>query len=357
MGIYRIINMWVEEVNGRYKFCDRYHGRKVCVTLDGKSAKYQRKAAQILSAKMQELKKPQMYSLADLKKAYLEWKGQNYKKQTVISTDTKLTYILEKLGEDMFVEDVTPAYYKQVMAEAPTSYNERLKFFKAMMKWGYENDYVSKNICDRLPKMKTIPQRVKNANKYLEREELNALLETMNDYWRTLTEFLVLTGMRIGEVIDLTVDDVDMENRTIDVNSTFSLIIKESSSTKTDTSNRQIYIQDELMPVLERIASIRDEFCEKTIFFPSAKGRLQYDSYRKYLREHSEKVLGRKITPHIFRHTHTALLAEAGVQLEQISRRLGHADSKITRDVYLHITEKAREKENEKLKKITLLSL
>lgn len=60
----------------------------------------------------------------------------------------------------------------------------------------------------------------------------------------------------------------------------------------------------------------------------------------------------------VCRSTHcgilTAMLAEAGVPLEAISRRLGHADSKITREVYYHVTEKMKEKENEMIKKVRI---
>jgi integrase len=44
------------------------------------------------------------------------------------------------------------------------------------------------------------------------------------------------------------------------------------------------------------------------------------------------------LTPHSLRHTHTSLLAEAGVPLEAIKERLGHGDDEITERIYLHIT-------------------
>lgn len=350
--------MWVEEVKGRYKFCDRYKGKKVCVTLDGNTAKYHRRAAEILNEKIKKLKVPaaERITLSELKDLYMEWKRKNYKEQSCISTDFRLKKIMQALGENTLVSDVTPAMYKNIMDDDPEAYNDKLKYFKALINWGYQNDLISVNITDRLPKKKTAPVRIKDADKYLEKDELIALLEDMNEYWKCLTEFLALTGMRIGEVIDLNIEDVDLSNRTIDVNSTFSLITRKSSSVKTDTSYRQIYIQDELIPVIERIQALRKGFPNSKAFFPASRGKLQYDSYRKYLREHSEKVLGRRITPHYLRHTHTALFAEAGIQLPAISRRLGHADSKITEQVYMHITEKTQEKENERMKKVTLLS-
>ncbi|WML43138.1 tyrosine-type recombinase/integrase [Neobacillus sp. PS3-40] len=44
------------------------------------------------------------------------------------------------------------------------------------------------------------------------------------------------------------------------------------------------------------------------------------------------------MTPHSLRHTHTSLLAEAGVGIHEIMERLGHIEDDITKRVYLHVT-------------------
>ena len=49
------------------------------------------------------------------------------------------------------------------------------------------------------------------------------------------------------------------------------------------------------------------------------------------------------------------MLAEAGVPLETISRRLGHSDSKITREVYMHVTEGMKRQDRERLEKVRIL--
>ena len=47
-----------------------------------------------------------------------------------------------------------------------------------------------------------------------------------------------------------------------------------------------------------------------------------------------------------------ALMAEQGVPLDVISRRLGHSDSRITMNIYFHVTKKMREKDNQKIKEV-----
>lgn len=54
--------------------------------------------------------------------------------------------------------------------------------------------------------------------------------------------------------------------------------------------------------------------------------------------------LPKLLSTHIFRHTHASKLAELGVPIELISKRLGHKDSAITRQIYLHVTKKTAER-------------
>ncbi len=58
--------------------------------------------------------------------------------------------------------------------------------------------------------------------------------------------------------------------------------------------------------------------------------------------------LNEDLTPHSLRHTHTSLLAEAGVSLEQIMDRLGHSDDQITKNVYLHVTQEMKKEASQK---------
>lgn len=60
------------------------------------------------------------------------------------------------------------------------------------------------------------------------------------------------------------------------------------------------------------------------------------------------------ITVHALRHTHASLLLEKGVSIDTISRRLGHKNSKITREIYLHVTEKLKEKDNSQIAAINI---
>ena len=62
--------------------------------------------------------------------------------------------------------------------------------------------------------------------------------------------------------------------------------------------------------------------------------------------------LNQELTPHSLRHTHTSLLAEAKVGLEEIMERLGHADDEITRRIYLHVTKTMKKEASQKFSEL-----
>ena len=177
--------------------------------------------------------------------------------------------------------------------------------------------------------------------------------------WKLLTEFLTLSGMRIGEVIAL--DNTDVWGKNIRVTKTYDSNNNITTKPKTLSSKREVYIQAELKDCINRIL----DYCkdqsemfgyESDIFFPDTNGeRLSYYAYAKYLKETAEKFLDRRVTPHVLRHTHCSMLAAAGFPLEAISARLGHEDSHITKAIYLHRMEELKEKENKQLDSFSLI--
>ena len=93
-----------------------------------------------------------------------------------------------------------------------------------------------------------------------------------------------------------------------------------------------------------------------SLFMFDMKGDyIAYYSFNKYLKEHAMAVTGKHITVHALRHTHASLLLEQGVSIDAIARRLGHGNSKITKEIYLHITDKLRKADNEVLSKTKIL--
>lgn len=167
---------------------------------------------------------------------------------------------------------------------------------------------------------------------------------------------------RLGEVIALEDKDVDLDAGCIHVTKTYDSINKIVTSPKSFCSIRDVYIQKELEVTCRKMRALmlRRKLMygldKQPLFIFSEKGtHIHYFAYNKYLRENSQRVLGRAITPHALRHTHASLLLEQGISIDTISRRLGHENSDVTRAIYLHVTQKLQAKDNQQISRISIL--
>lgn len=251
-------------------------------------------------------------TLKALKNKYIAYQRGHVKQQTAENDDRHLNTIIRLLGEDTLADRLSAAYVSEKLDAPPTTYNERIKRLKGWIRWAYRMDLVQDiRYLDKLPLKKTDSVRIKDAHKYLEHDEIRKLLDGMDiERWRLLTEFLLLSGLRIGEAIALNDSDV---TDVIRVNKTYSMPIKQISTTKTATSTRDVDIQPELADCIHRIRKfVRTEQIKigyrSALFLPAfGGGYINYDVYGKYFRENTERILGRRLTPHSLRHTHAAI--------------------------------------------------
>ena len=117
------------------------------------------------------------------------------------------------------------------------------------------NDYLE----DRkvIDKLKALPdnKKLRIEDKYLEREELQKLLDNSQNVmlWHYVIHFMALSGLRIGELIALLDSDVDQEY--IHVNKTYSITTDKIDTPKTSASIREVYIRQELKALIKKIRS------------------------------------------------------------------------------------------------------
>lgn len=360
--------MWVEQLpSGKYRMVERYTDpmtgkqKKVSVTTDRNTPASRKSARETLAEKIE--KKRPSGAMNRLTFSELVEKWREYQKITVKKSTYKRNYfagetLIRTIGPDVLVDLITAGYVMDrflATGKKPGTLNEYLRRFKSIMRWGYKTDHV-KDVAylEKLEPFKDEEKIRKLSEKFLEASEVKTLISGMKkEAWQDLTQFLVLTGLRCGEAFALTDQDIDLKERVIHVTKTLDMVNNVITSPKTRTSVRDVFIQDELLSLCRKL---RGETMAKRLI--GGNGMIfqdNYFAYAKYFRENTERLLGRSLTPHCLRHTHVALLAENGMPLDMISRRLGHQDSRITREVYFHVTEKLKEKENRMLQKVSIL--
>lgn len=356
--------MWIYKgmVQERVKMPDTGLVKVLSVKIKGNGLKAEQEAFRRLSQKIASLSVKRLL-LSEAVNLYLTDIGKNLKPSSVRKARISLSSIIKVTG-DAYLENITAGYIRKkfiASGKENRTLNGYLKIFKTFWLWCYRNDLVqTREVFDKLSPFQDVPKKERIQDKFLETDEITALLSAMTEKrWFLVTRFLLLSGLRIGELVAL--DNTDVWGKYIRVSKTYDANNKVITDAKTFDSKRDVFIQAELRQVIEEIREYTawqaDVFGYETdIFFPDVDGdRLKYYTFRKYLEETSERVLHRRVTPHTLRHTHCSMLASAGYPLEEISARLGHSDSRITKEIYLHRMKETKERANRQLDAIHMI--
>lgn len=165
---------------------------------------------------------------------------------------------------------------------------------------------------------------------------------------------LFKTGLRIGEFCGLTIKDIDLKKKTIDVNHQLQYVGNKGKyieRTKTDAGTRVLPMTEDVYEVFKRVISSRkkpkiEEMIDgySGFLFLDNKGKpmLPYQWEKKF--QHSVQKYNKiyrvqlpKITPHVCRHTYCTNMAKRQISAETLRYLMGHTDSSITSRVYTHL--------------------
>ena len=202
-------------------------------------------------------------------------------------------------------------------------------------------DYLQSNKSDNVLVPKPVETYEKEKVSFLAQEEIVALANDMqekgDELVRDIILFMFLTGVRYGEAAALEFEKVDFSNNTILVNATYDFNTKKLTTVKTTGSNRTISVSDNIIEIINKQKSRHKELGIETDFiFTTNSGTPLMNSYiNKVLKRY---MPDKKLTTHIFRHSHISFLAEKGVPLKAIMDRVGHTDPDTTLKIYSHTT-------------------
>ena len=224
-----------------------------------------------------------------------------------------------------------------------------------MLKYAVRKGYITVNPLDTVElNYKKEFKTAKIKDKYLKDDEYQSLIDyTMNhnERYGLLFQWLYLTGMRPGEATALYKSDIDVFTSTADINGTLMTRerkiseVAKSDRTKTAAGMRIIELSTKTIDIYHRLIELNPS--GKFLFQTSKGTPILITAINRYLKVHQEKMgipTEKNLSSHIFRHTHISKLAEIGTPVYVIQDRVGHEDSKLTQQIYLHVTEGMREK-------------
>lgn len=191
-------------------------------------------------------------------------------------------------------------------------------------------------------------------------EELDIMLDLLDKEplkYQVMINIALYTGVRLGELAVLEWSDIDFDNKTLNISKQLQYLpdrgVFEVDEAKSRSGNRNIYISDDLITLLQTYYEWQDELRQKmgdkwiehNKLFTKENGEPIFPStpsswFRKFRRKHNLP----DIPFHGIRHTHASVLLAENVDITSISKRLGHADINITLRRYGHeVKEKSRE--------------
>jgi site-specific recombinase XerD len=212
-----------------------------------------------------------------------------------------------------------------------TSVRTRLHALYAFIRFLSNDDLVDPQLLLRKVKLK-MPQRLPRAIALEDIIKLVSVIDDVRD--RAMILLLLRTGMRIGELLKLQVNDVDLEAR----------LVKIYEGEK-NYIGRVVYFSDDAREAL--IGWLKQRNRHKShLFYSQGRSCFTYNGARmmfvKYLRRAGLEHKG--YTLHCLRHSFATELLNAGMRIECLQQLLGHSKLEVTR-IYARLSDKARESE------------
>jgi len=163
-------------------------------------------------------------------------------------------------------------------------------------------------------------------------EETRSLLEALPEPSRSIAGMLVLTGLRVGELLALRWMDVDLAGKALRVRQTVYNGVFDTPKTK--RSNRVVPLSPMVLDILGR----QRQGSGKVLIFSSGAGGplCRRNLLNRQLRPTAERLGQRGITWHWLRHATASLLDASGASLGTVQTLLGHSSPEVTREHYLH---------------------
>lgn len=173
------------------------------------------------------------------------------------------------------------------------------------------------------------------------------LLSQEADRLYPLWAFLLGSGLRIGELVWLRWDNVDLKRqhaRVVEFATTLGWNLVESRG-KSATAIRTVDLDNGLVTVLDqqremqRFESRRSDYVSSDcVFTKPAGGHYHPQSLSKTLARLSVRAGLPRLTAHGLRHTSATLMLDSGVPAKVAAERLGHADPTLFTNLYSHVT-------------------
>lgn len=244
---------------------------------------------------------------------------------------------LEPLHRDTIVEWIADLRQREL---APASIRRRLACLKVLCRWLEDEERIEQSpfhrlrtpiqIPKRLPRNLS-PQELKSLFDQAARPDRAASPDIQHATLRLALELMFGTGIRVGELCAIRLDDLDPERGSIRI-------------AGKGNRERRVFLPDpRLRNLLNEYVALRDTTNPTTnrLLITRHGTAVRPDYIRRRLRKLSEDAkLDRRVTPHMLRHSAATQLLESGVDIRFVQKLLGHSSISTT-EIYTHVSDSA----------------
>lgn len=224
-------------------------------------------------------------------------------------------------------------------ALSATSTNLMLTVLNAAFTYAFDMDLLPANPCDRIRRVPGPPSRVEAFTRE-EQRRLEEAIAVSEDRRLFGIRLCLYTGLRIGELLGLEWQDVDMEKGILHIGKT---VYREKNAAgewqlfvdrpKTAASERMVPLPGYLA---ENLRIYRGGTRSEFVIENKKAERMSIRSYQYLFERLTEKAGVRKLNFHALRHTFATRALECGMDIKTLSELMGHKNATITLNRYAH---------------------
>ena len=269
---------------------------------------------------------------------YLKYQ-KNYSDYTVLSYKNDILEFIDYLSsEELDFKTIEYSdirfylmYLKDEKHDDNSSVSRKLSSLRGLYKYMANEGIVKTNVFSLV----NAPKKSKKLPRYFEYNELEELFmvpdtnTSLGQRDLLLLEMLYATGVRVGELVNIKVKDIDMGRRNI-------IILGKGNKERYVTYGE--YCEDILKQYLSDGYILLNKTGSDYLFLNNNGGNLTERGVRYILDELIKKTsINKKISPHMIRHSFATHLLNEGCDLLTVQKLLGHESIKATQ-VYTHVT-------------------
>lgn len=268
--------------------------------------------------------------------------------------DLDITQINKKLLDKFIIKQYTEGRVDGEGGLSAKSISDISALLTSIIKFAYENGHIRNN-----PFNIVKPRQVmKEIDVFTEDEQIkleNYLCNNLNT--KTAGVLICLyTGIRIGELCALKIDDIDFNKGILRINKNIQRIKNLDLNAKTKTkiivdspkSKKPRYIPIPSV-VIDKIQPIYREYTDDCYILTGTKKYIEPRTYRNVFKKYLQASYVRELNFHALRHTFATRCVEANFDIKTLSEILGHSNVSITLGTYVHSSYELKIRQMEKL--------